>query len=74
MGTDSAQNGYISRILCLKLFLTFWVVFLAAIQSDKRDMLDFFGLTRSDGADAFELPAVPPLVSRYPHLIEKFGP
>jgi hypothetical protein len=45
-----------------------------AIQSVKRDMLDFFGLTRSHGADAFELPAGPPLVSRYPHLIEKFGP
>ncbi len=45
-----------------------------AIQSVKRDMLDFFGLTRSHGGNTFELPAGRPLVSRYPHLIEKFWP
>jgi hypothetical protein len=47
---------------------------LVAIQSVKRDMLDFVGLTWSHGGNALELPAGPPLVSRYPHLIEKFGP
>ena len=57
-----------------KAVFNFQGCIFVTIQSVKRDMLDFVGLTRSHGGNTFELPAGRPLVSRYPHLIEKFWP
>ena len=57
-----------------KAFFNFQGCIFGGYSIVKRDRIDFVGLTRSHGGNALELPAGPPLVSRYPHLIEKFGP